>query len=98
MIAEHNPFRTLAVAKEFRPDLILLDVIMPGMSGGDVAFRIKQDVSLKNTPIVFLTAAATKEDTTSREGTIGGHPFLSKPVSVKDLIACIEENIRKKSS
>ena len=48
-------------AKEFKPDLILLDIIMPRMPGGNVAAQIKEDTDLRNTPIVFLTAAVRKQ-------------------------------------
>ena len=48
----------LATAREFKPDLILLDVTMPDMNGGDVALQIEADRNLKNTPIVFLTGSA----------------------------------------
>src|SRR5207249_3944002 len=47
-------------AKEFKPDLVLLDIIMPRMPGGNVAAQIKKDPALKATPIVFLTAAVRK--------------------------------------
>lgn len=82
-------------AKEFKPDLILLDILMPDMGGGEVAYRLKEDKSVKNIPIVFLTAVVTKEETTSHGGIIGGHPFIAKPVNAEKLIDCIEENIGK---
>ena len=43
-------------AREFSPDVILLDVCMPGADGGDVAFRIHSDAALRSTPIIFLTS------------------------------------------
>jgi CheY-like chemotaxis protein len=58
---------------------------MPDMGGGDVAFQIGADRNVKNTPIVFLTAAAKKED----QGTIAGHDFIAKPVTVEEVIDCI---------
>src|SRR5947209_1406035 len=54
--AESKAGYALATAREFKPDLILLDVIMPAMDGGDVANQIKRDRNLKGTPIIFLTA------------------------------------------
>src|SRR5205085_2625164 len=48
----------MQVAKDFRPDLILLDCMMPGMDGGEVAGQIQADPDLKDTPFMFLTATA----------------------------------------
>ncbi len=79
----------LAAARQFKPDLILLDIIMPDMSGGEVAFEIEADRTTKDTPIVFLTAALKKED----EGMIGGRAFIAKPVTVKEVIDCIERTL-----
>ena len=88
---ENQGARGLAAAREFKPDLILLDVIMPDADGGEVAAQIKQDPNLKDTPVVFLTAAVTKKE----EGVIGGRPFLAKPVDVKEVIDCIEKHLAK---
>ncbi len=87
--AENGGKQGLVTARRFKPDLILLDVIMPGMDGGDVAYQIETDRDLKNTPIVFLTAAAKKED----EGMIAGRHFIAKPVTVEEVIDCIERNL-----
>ncbi len=91
---ENRAVRALAAAKAFRPDLILMDVIMPDLSGDIVASRIEEDPELKNTPIVFVTATIRKVEAASRGGVIGGHLFLSKPISIEELIDCIEENAR----
>jgi len=79
----------LAAARQFKPDLILLDVVMPDMSGGDVAFEIEADRNMKNTPIVFLTAAAKKDD----EGIICGRTIIAKPFDPDQLVACIKDNL-----
>jgi len=50
-------------AREFQPDLILLDVMMPGIDGGEVAAKIKEDKRLVNIPVVFLSAIVKKEET-----------------------------------
>lgn len=86
---ENRGTRGLAAAREFQPDLILLDVIMPDVDGGDVAAQIKTDQNLKNTPIVFLTAVVTKKE----EGMVGGHPFIAKPVDAEEVVECIEKQL-----
>ena len=89
---ENRAVRGLAAAKAFKPDMILMDVIMPDLSGDIVAARIGEDSELKNTPIVFVTATIRKVEAASRGGVIGGHLFLSKPISMEELVDCIEEN------
>jgi len=84
--AENKGTQALAAARQFKPDLILLDVVMPDISGGDVASQIEADKIVKDIPIVFLTAAAKKED----EGIIAGRDFIAKPVTVEEVIECIE--------
>ena len=77
-------------ARTFRPDLILLDVVMPETDGGEVAAQIEADPELRNTPIVFLTALVTRAEAKSGLN-IQGHPFLAKPVSIPELINAIEQ-------
>jgi len=84
-------------AREFRPDLVLLDIVMPKIDGGDVAAQIQSDPSLKGVPIVFLTAIVSQKETATG-GLIGGFPFISKPVSLDALVQCIEENLAKKAA
>ena len=84
--------------KEFRPDLILLDVLMPDKRGPEIAHQIREDDKLKKTPIVFLTATVEKGQTEAFGGIVGGVPFtvkpaISKPVKTKDLIKCIEREL-----
>ena len=81
-------------ALSFQPDLIFLDNIMPELEGGDVLGRLKAQTSLKDTPVVFLTATVRKQEVDARGGIIGGFPFLAKPVSVKSLVDCIEQHIK----
>ena len=85
----------VVAAREFQPDLILLDVMMPGMDGGEVAAKIKEDKRLANIPIIFLSAIVKKEETQSTGGNIGGLTFLAKPVKLDDLITCIENHLGK---
>ncbi len=87
---ENDANNALAVAREFRPDLILLDVMMPSLDGGDVVAQFKEDPNLRHTPVIFLTATVLKEEVDAKGGMIGGYPFIPKPVSIDALIRCIE--------
>ena len=79
----------------FRPDLVLLDVIMPDMDGGAVAAQIKEDPTLSRTPILFLTAAMSREEASPKSNTIGGQKFIPKPVSAREVLTYIDQTIGK---
>lgn len=88
----HAPAAITAV-REFKPDLILLDVIMPGMDGGDIRARLHADAHLKDIPVVFLTAAVAPGETHGGPLHSGGEEFLPKPVRLDVLLACIKKNL-----
>jgi two-component system OmpR family response regulator len=90
---ENDPKAALAAAEEFQPHLILLDVMMPGMDGGDLAANFKANPKLKAVPIVFLTAAVTKREVESNSGQFGGYPFLAKPVVLTEMVACLKHHL-----
>jgi CheY-like chemotaxis protein len=90
---ENDGLKAVAAARAFRPDLIFLDVIMPDIDGGEVASLLQAHPTLKNTPIVFLTAVVSKNEVVEHGDTIGGRTFLAKPVSVADMTAAIEKLI-----
>ena len=83
----------LAAAEEFQPDLMLLDVMMPGLDGGNLASQLQTNPKLKGVPIVFLTAAVTREEVRARRGLVGGLPFLAKPVSLDEVLACLKRHL-----
>jgi CheY-like chemotaxis protein len=89
--AENDARKALASAETFRPHLILLDVLMPEMDGGQLASQLQASPKIKGVPIVFLTAAATKKEVYARGGKVGGLPFLAKPVDLKEVVACLEK-------
>ena len=92
---ENWPEDALSAAREFKPDLVLLDLIMPRMPGGNVAAQIDADPQLKGTPIVFLTAAVRKHQVEENEGIISERFCLAKPVTVEEVIAMIEKHARQ---
>jgi CheY-like chemotaxis protein len=90
---ENWPERAVTAAREFRPDVILLDVVMPRMFGAEVAERLRADATLAAIPIVFFTAAVTKTSLKRNDGVISGFPFLAKPSSLEEVIERIEQRL-----
>jgi CheY-like chemotaxis protein len=79
----------LALALSLRPDLIVLDVMMPGRSGIDVLTQLRSDSELDDVKVVVLTARAQAADRSSAVGA-GANAFLSKPFSPLELAALVE--------
>jgi len=90
---ERRGTAALEAARQFKPDLILLDVIMPDIDSTEVAAQLHSDPTLQWVPIVFLTAITKREEAADRGGQIGGNPFLAKPVEMDEVVACIERHV-----
>ena len=90
---ENNAKAALAAAEEFRPHLILLDVMMPGMGGGELAACFQANPKLKTVPIVFLTSAVTKAEVEAGGGLVGGFPFLAKPFVLSEVVDCLKHHL-----
>ena len=91
VMVENSPFHAYLTALAFHPDLILLDVLMPGKDGGQLASDFQGSPKFAGVPIVFLTAAVTKREVDLGHGQIGGLPFLAKPVDILAVVACIKK-------
>lgn len=79
----------LSMARELKPDLIVLDFNMPGADGGDVKNKLAADGMLKDIPVAFLTSLVQPEE--ARKGrTAGGRPMISKQMDIKEIIARLE--------
>lgn len=84
--------QALQVLKNFRPDVAILDVMMPRMDGFELAKRIRNQEELANTAIVFLTAKGTQEDRFTGYAN-GAEVYLTKPFDNQELIDTINELI-----
>jgi two-component system, OmpR family, alkaline phosphatase synthesis response regulator PhoP len=80
-----------------KPDLIILDVMMPGMDGYEVCQNIRSSKGFETTPIIFLTAKSAEMDEI-RGLNLGADDFIRKPISPKKLIARVKSNLRKNES
>ncbi|HMO52547.1 MAG TPA: response regulator [Kiritimatiellia bacterium] len=78
------------VARLYRPDVVLLDILMPGKSGIKLAEEWQADPELSGIPLVFLTAAMSKEQPMVEGGVLDKFPVLVKPVSFLDILRQLE--------
>ena len=79
----------LRMAREHQPDLILMDMLLPEISGLDVTKRLKEDEALKAIPVIAVTTSAMKGDEERYlEG--GCDAYFAKPISISDLLQTIE--------
>jgi DNA-binding response OmpR family regulator len=90
---ENNPAAAVVAAEKFEPDLIILDLLMPVMDGIQVAHAFQASAKLKSVPIVFLTAAITKEEVAATGGRIGTFPFLAKPIHLGEVAAIVRQHL-----
>jgi CheY-like chemotaxis protein len=92
VLEENDADQAHQSARNFRPDAILLDIMMPNTDGGEVAAQIEADPELRSTPIIFLTALVTEPETKAGLR-IEGHRSLAKPINIPQLIDQIEESV-----
>lgn len=91
---EHSSSGALARALEFKPDLILLDIVMPGLDGGSVKHHLESHPKTRHVPIIFITALVSRED--AGGGLFvesGGHCMLPKPIELPHLLQAIEHKL-----
>lgn len=95
VIKSSNGKEALDVAKIHKPDLILLDIMMPYMDGPDMVAALKEEPSTENIPVIFLSGIVTKEDTQHPQGgvTVAGRKFrvLSKPFNFAELLVEVKK-------
>ena len=90
---ENDPCRAITTGREFRPDIIILDEIMPGMFGDELHRHFMDDSVLKHVPVIFLTAVIRQSEVDACHGRIGGAFVMAKPVSSDALINAIEDHL-----
>jgi CheY-like chemotaxis protein len=88
---QNHGTEAVATARAFKPDVVLLDIVMPDIDGAEVAEKMKGDPALKNVPVVFLTALVRPGEVAASGSDIGGYPFIAKPLDPDKIIECIEK-------
>ena len=89
-----NGQQALELCRNKNPDLVILDLMLPDMSGLDICRIIRNDSSIKNIPIIMVTAKTEDSDiVTGLE--LGADDYVTKPFSVRELMARVKANLRK---
>lgn len=92
---ENDSVRAIETARQFRPDLVISDVMMPEVGGGEVAAQLREDPTLRKVPVIFLTAAVRKEELGGPEAVIAGRLYIAKPLDLKGVLNAIERILGK---
>jgi CheY-like chemotaxis protein len=89
-----DPQQVLGLARSERPQLILCDIEMPGMDGGDLSAALYAADELRDIPVLFLTGLVSAEELKARQGQLGGRAAMSKDAPVAELVARIDALLR----
>ncbi len=93
VITTNAPDHVLALARQHAPELIVCDVDMPDMDGGDVSAALWADDETRSIPVLFLTALASPPEIASSRGQIGGRAAISKRTPPAELVKRIREMV-----
>ena len=87
-----NGDEALEQIEQFRPDLILLDVMLPGVNGFDILQRVRQQPERRNMAIIMLTAKGREVEVTKGLA-LGADAYITKPFSTRDLLAEVRRQL-----
>lgn len=95
VLIENDSRAAIRTIRETRPDLVILDIVMPNVEGVDIIEQLEADPELRNIPILVVTAMIGHQDTAVEGGVAryGEHILLAKPISTGTLIKCIEDRL-----
>jgi len=96
LISAENGAEGLKLAQDTLPDLIVCDVMMPGMNGYEVVEAIRKDSRMKNLPFIFLSAKAMDADIDYGKK-LGANSYLTKPFRAQDLFSVVDELLNNNS-
>jgi len=91
IVSTTNPARAVAMARAELPDVVLCDIDMPEMSGGDVAAALGGDTATARIPLIYLTALVSPEEARDLDGQVGGRPGVAKRAPLSELVRTIDE-------
>ena len=89
--AENDSTKALGVMQAFDPDVVLLDIVMPGLDGGELLAQIEADPELSKVPIILVSALVANEETTAGAVAHSANRLIvAKPVKIQKLVTAIE--------
>jgi CheY-like chemotaxis protein len=91
VVSTVDPTQAAALARQHLPDVILCDIDMPEMSGGDVVLALEEDTLTARIPFLYLTSLVSPEETRDMEGQVGGRPGVSKRAQLSELLQRIAD-------
>jgi CheY-like chemotaxis protein len=91
VITATNGKDAIALAKSQHPDIIILDIMMPGMEGGEVAEKLKEHPLTRSIPVILLTALLSKAEEEEYGSVVGGNITLAKPFDAEKLLDQMEK-------
>jgi two-component system, OmpR family, response regulator len=91
--ALNEPERAIEVARDFRPDLLVLDIIMPGMDGGELLAAMREVPVLRDLPAIFLTGLVSESEVGPGGFEVGGQPVVAKPVRAQAFRSLVAERL-----
>ena len=94
IVSTNAPEHVVELARKELPSLILCDVDMPGMDGGDVSKELYGDAEVRDIPVLFVTNLVSPTDLKGAGHQIGGRPAISKQAPPEDLVKRIESLTR----
>jgi CheY-like chemotaxis protein len=86
VITATNGTDAIALAKSQHPDIIILDILMPEMDGGEVVAELKEHPSTRSIPVILLTAILSKAEEEKHGSVVGGNITLAKPLDAEKLL------------
>jgi CheY-like chemotaxis protein len=89
VLVTNEPRAVLALARKEQPDLILCDIDMPDMGGGDVCRALSDDEQTRHIPILYLTSMVSREEVRMMGGQVGGRPGVSKDTPIDEILTRI---------
>ena len=90
VVSTIDPAKAVVLARVERPHVILCDIDMPEMGGGEVTAALADDPETAGIPVIYLTALVSPQETRDLQGTVGGRPGVSKRAPLSELMAAID--------
>ena len=92
----HRGEQAIDMIREWKPDLLLLDIVMPNVDGTDIAAALRNDPELCSVPIIFFTSLMTPQEAAAHP-VVGKHDFIPKPISVDALLKRVQEFFKRET-